>query len=106
MAEGMTPTPNQTYGLVKYYGPTMGKTTVAKTNAQLVDFDDIVRGPIAELAAKKGVTPRDLKIANDPDYVSLLEAEVARWRMNPANASKTLVISNKALSSSTTGYNN
>lgn len=106
MAEGMTPTPNQTYGLVKYYGPTMGKTTAAKTNAQLVDFDDIVRGPIAELAAKKGVTPRDLKIANDPDYISLLEAEVARWRMNPANAGKTLVISNKALSSSTTGYNN
>lgn len=106
MAEGMTPTTNQTYGLVKYYGPTMGKTTAARTNPKLVDFDDIVRGPIAELAAKKGVTPRDLKIANDPDYVSLLEAEVARWRMNPANADKTLVISNKALSSSTTGYNN
>ena len=30
MAEGMTPTTNQTYGLVKYYGPTMGKTTAAK----------------------------------------------------------------------------
>jgi hypothetical protein len=106
MAEGMAPTTNQTYGLVKYYGPTMGKTTAAKTNANLVDFDDVVRGPIAELAAKKGVTPRDLKIANDPDYISLLEAEVARWRMNPANAGKTLVISNKALSSSTAGYNN
>jgi hypothetical protein len=106
MAEGMAPTTNQNYGLVKYYGPTMGKTTAARTNPKLVDFDDIVRGPIAELAAKKGVTPRDLKIANDPDYISLLEAEVARWRMNPANADKTLVISNKALSSSTTGYNN
>jgi hypothetical protein len=84
----------------------MGKTTAAKTNPKLVDFDDIVRDPIAKLAAKKGVTPRDLKIANDPDYISLLEAEVARWRMNPANAGKTLVISNKALSSATTGYNN
>ena len=106
MAEGMTPISNQNYGLVKYYGPTMGKTTAAKTNPKLVDFDDIVRDPIAKLAAKKGVTPRDLKIANDPDYISLLETEVARWRMNPANAGKTLVISNKALSSATTGYNN
>lgn len=106
MAEGLAPTTTQNYGLVKYYGPTMGKTTAARTNPKLVDFDDIVRGPIAELAAKKGVTPRDLKIANDPDYISLLEAEVARWRMNPANAGKTLVISNKALSSSTAGYNN
>ena len=106
IAEGLTPTTTKNYGLVKYYGPTMGKTTAAKTNPKLVDFDDIVRDPIAKLAAKKGVTPRDLKIANDPDYISLLEAEVARWRMNPANAGKTLVISNKALSSATTGYNN
>lgn len=106
MVEGMTPPAKQNYGLVKYYGPTMGKTTAAKTNPKLVDFDDIVRDPIAKLAAKKGVTPRDLKIANDPDYISLLETEVARWRMNPANAGKTLVISNKALSSATTGYNN
>lgn len=106
MAEGLAPTTTQNYGLVKYYGPTMGKTTAARTNSKLVDFDDIVRGPIAELAEKKGVTPRDLKIANDPDYISLLETEVARWRINPANAGKTLVISNKALSSSTAGYNN
>lgn len=106
MAEGMAPITNQNYGLVKYYGPTMGKTTAAKTNPKLVDFDDIVRDPIAKLAAKKGVTPRDLKIANDPDYIRILETEVARWRMNPANAGKTLVISNKALSSATTGYNN
>lgn len=105
LAEAVTPFQPTTYGKVKYYGPTMGKTTAAKTNPNLVDFDDIVRNSIAELAAKKGVSVKDLKMAGDADYVALLEAEMARWQANPANKGKTLVVSNKALSNSTV-YNN
>ena len=33
----------QYFGKVKYYGPTMGKTTAAKTNFDLADFDDVTR---------------------------------------------------------------
>ena len=90
--------PVRTYGKVKYYGPTMGKTTAAKTNLLLSDFDDIVRADIEALAKRKGVTARDLKINSDPDYIQLINDAVNKWSLNPANDGKTLMISNKVLS--------
>ena len=90
--------PAQTYGKVKYYGPTMGKTTAAKTNPLLSDFDDVVRADIEALAKRKGVTVRDLKINSDPDYIQLINDAVNKWQLNPANNGKTLMISNKVLS--------
>lgn len=88
--------PVRTYGKVKYYGPTMGKTTAS--NSTLIDFDDVVRSKIEQLAKSKGVSPKDLKIVSDPDYVQLINDEVINWKLNPANEGKTLMISNKALS--------
>lgn len=84
--------------LVKYYGPTMGKTTAAKTNKNLIDFDDIARQPIKELAESKGVSVRELKMSDSQDYKDLLIRLITEWRNNPNNFGKTLVVSNKILS--------
>ena len=94
----VSPLQTNKYGTVKYYGPTMGKTTAAKTNPRLVDFDDIVREEIQQLANKKGKSVRELKTESDIEYVQLLERAVAKWQANPANKDKTLLISNSALS--------
>jgi hypothetical protein len=47
-----------TAALVKYYGPTMGKTTAVKDNPNLVDFDDVARERIKKLAEEKNLTVR------------------------------------------------
>lgn len=84
---------------VKYYGPTMGKTTAAKTNASLVDFDDVVREDIKKLADQKGLTVRQLKTESGPEYKKLLLDAIYYWRNNIENEGKTLVVSNAALAS-------
>ena len=94
----MTPVQTNKYGTVKYYGPTMGKTTAVKTNPRLVDFDDIVREEIQQLANKKGISVRELKTKSDIEYAQLLENAVSKWQANPANKDKTLLISNSVLS--------
>lgn len=94
----MTPVQTSKYGTIKYYGPTMGKTTAVKTNPRLVDFDDIVREEIQQLANKKGISVRELKTKSDIEYTQLLENAVYKWQANPANKDKTLLISNSALS--------
>lgn len=55
-----------TYGKVKYYGPTMGKTTAAKSNPNLVDFDDYVRPDLEQLASELGITRQQLMMSQDP----------------------------------------
>ena len=55
-----------TYGLVKWYGPTMGKTTAAKTNPNLVDFDDYIRSDLETLASKHGMNKQQLMMSQDP----------------------------------------
>lgn len=54
------------YGKVKYYGPTMGKTTAAKTNTNLVDFDDYVKPELEQLASELGITRQQLMMSQDP----------------------------------------
>lgn len=82
---------------VKYYGPTMGKTTAAKTNTSIVDFDDVVREDIKKLAEQKGLTVRQLKMESGPEYKKLLLDAIYYWRNNIENEGKTLVVSNAAL---------
>jgi len=50
------------YTSVKYYGPTMGKTTAAKNNPYLVDFDTIVRDRIKRAAEAVGLSVREYKM--------------------------------------------
>lgn len=86
-----------TYGLVKWYGPTMGKTTAAKTNPNLVDFDDYIRPDLETLASKHGMNKQQLMMSQDPtireDARQTMLKSIAGWKQNPNNASKTLVIS-------------
>lgn len=98
LQNAMAPVQINKYGTVKYYGPTMGKTTAVKTNPRLVDFDDIVREEIQQLANKKGISVRELKTKSDIEYTQLLENAVSKWQANPANKDKTLLISNSVLS--------
>ena len=82
---------------VKYYGPTMGKTTAAKTNKNLVDFDDVVRDDIKAAAKKAGLDVREYKKQGSEEYHNLLLDAVHRWRNDKRNIGKTLVVSNAVL---------
>lgn len=97
----------QYFGKVKYYGPTMGKTTAAKTNPDLVDFDDFTREAKNNLAKELNISTRVLQ--SDPKYVQayqeMLEKQLDSWRRNPLNTDKTLVISKKGLADKNV-YNN
>lgn len=90
-------TPALNYGTVKYYGPTMGKTTAAKTNPNLVDFDDYVRGDLDALASQLGMTRQQLMMSQDPtvreNARQLMLKSIEGWRQNPSSYGKTLVIS-------------
>lgn len=86
-----------TYGTVKYYGPTMGKTTAAKTNPNLIDFDDYVRPELEQLASELGMTRQQLMMSQDPTVREkarqLMLKSVDGWKRNPSSDGKTLVIS-------------
>lgn len=80
---------------VKWYGPTMGKTTAAQTNSKLVDFDEYAKTAIRELADKKGMTVRQLKTESGQDYADLIKDLITKFRNDPTSKGKTLVLSNK-----------
>lgn len=82
---------------VKYYGPTMGKTTAVKTNKNLVDFDDIVRDDIESAAKKAGLDVREYKKQGSEEYHNLLLDAIYKWRNDRRNVGKTLVVSNAVL---------
>ena len=83
--------PNFNKPLVKYYGPTMGKTT-AKSE-KLIDFDDIMR-PIKESLAKDlGITREELVKSGHPALQQAYADQINLWRNNPANNGKTLMVS-------------
>lgn len=82
---------------VKYYGPTMGKTTAAKTNKNLVDFDDVVRDDIEAAAKKAGLGVREYKKQGSEEYHNLLLDAIYKWRNDKRNVGKTLVVSNAVL---------
>ena len=44
----------------------MGKTTAAKTNVNLVDFDDYIRPDLESLASELGITRQQLMMSQDP----------------------------------------
>lgn len=83
--------PNFNKPLVKYYGPTMGKTT-AKSE-KLIDFDDIMR-PIKESLAKDlGITREELVKSGHPALQQAYADQINLWRNNPANNGKILMVS-------------
>ena len=75
----------------------MGKTTAAKTNKNLVDFDDVVRDDIEAAAKKAGLDVREYKKQGSEEYHNLLLDAVHRWRNDKRNIGKTLVVSNAVL---------
>lgn len=85
-------------GQVKYYGPTMGKTTAVKTNPNLVDFDDIMRQPSKDLLKKYGFKSKYemFESGNQEainEYQNMLVKAMQDFKANPQNSGRTLVVS-------------
>lgn len=90
-------------GQVKYYGPTMGKTTATKTNPNLVDFDDIIRQPSKDILKKYGFKNKsEMYNSGNQDaiseYESMLVNKLNGFKQNQHNSGRTLVVSPTALS--------
>ena len=87
---------------VKYYGPTMGKTTAVKGNPALVDFDDIIREPSKQILKKFGFNNKS-EMYNSGNkeaikmYEDMLLDKMRAFKVNPQNSGKTLVVSPTAL---------
>ena len=75
----------------------MGKTTATKTNANLVDFDEISRHGLEKLAKNHGMTKQELMMSQDPkirgEAKQLLKQMLDDWRHDPTSDGKTLVVS-------------
>lgn len=95
---------------VKYYGPTMGKTYAAKYNSSLVDFDDVVREASNNILKKYGFDSKyHMFESGNQDalkaYQDMLVSQMQAFRSNPANAGKTLVVSQSpVVNPSITGF--
>lgn len=82
---------------VKWYGPTMGKTTAAKVSDKLVDIDPLLKPIRAKHAERLGLKISDPKVSADPAYKQEVADFILDWRANPENQGKTLVASTKHL---------
>lgn len=82
---------------VKWYGPTMGKTTAAKTNSNLVDIDPLLKPIRAKHAKRLGLEISDPRVSANPEYKQEVADFVLDWRLKPENKGKTLVASTKHL---------
>jgi hypothetical protein len=84
-------------GKVKYFGPTMGKTTLVKTNNNYVDLDQLIKPLRKQIAKQLGLKVSDPRVAKSPEYQTALKQIVEEFQTNTANAGKTLVGSQKQL---------
>lgn len=87
-------------GLVKYAGPTTGKTTAFRANpAAFIDLDSIpeYKALRESTAAKLGLDFRDPRVTDSPEYQTAFNDFVTRWSQNVENQGKTLMGSSKAL---------
>ena len=98
------------FGKVKYYGPTMGKTTAAASNPRLIDFDDIIRQPSRTILDRYGFKNKS-EMYNSGNqeaikaYEDMLVKTLQDWRANPENSNLTLVASPTAIANpSNTGF--
>lgn len=82
---------------VEWYGPTMGKTTAAKVDPNLVDIDPLLKPIRLKHAERLGLKVSDPKVSADPAYKQEVADFVLEWRANPENQGKTLVASTKHL---------
>jgi ABC-type Zn2+ transport system substrate-binding protein/surface adhesin len=53
---------------IKWYGPTMGKTTATKIHDELVDIDPLLKPIRQKYANILGLDIRDPKVSQHPEY--------------------------------------
>lgn len=84
-------------GKVKYFGPTMGKTTFVKTNNNYVDLDQLIKPLRKQIADKLGLKVSDPKVAKSPEYQNALKQLIEEFQTNSSNNGKVLMGSQKQL---------
>ena len=55
-------------GKVRYFGPTMGKTTFVKANPDYIDLDSYIKNTRAKAAELLGLEVSDPRVAQSPIY--------------------------------------
>ena len=88
--------------VVKYYGPTMGKSYAAKLNPNLIDLDTWGKPEYDQLANKYGYSGwREMILSNKGDYnkeyKSLIKDQIRRIQANPQYNGMTILVSNASL---------
>ena len=84
-------------GKVKYFGPTMGKTTLSQSNNNYVDLDQLVKPLRKEIAKQLGLKVSDPAVSKSPEYQKAVKQLIEEFQTNNLNAGKTLVGSQKQL---------
>ena len=88
--------------VVKYYGPTMGKSFAAKSNPNLIDLDTWGMPEYNQLAKKYGYKDwREMILSDKGDYnqeyKTLIKDQIRRIQADPQYNGKTIVVSNASL---------
>lgn len=88
--------------VVKYYGPTMGKSFAAQSNPNLIDLDTWGMPEYNQLAQKYGYKDwREMILSDKGDYnqeyKALIKDQIRRIQADPQYNGKTIVVSNASL---------
>lgn len=88
--------------VVKYYGPTMGKSFAAKSNPNLIDLDTWGMPEYNQLAKKYGYKDwREMILSDKGDYnqeyKTLIKDQIRRIQADPQYNGKIIVVSNASL---------
>lgn len=84
-------------GKVRYFGPTMGKTTFVKANPDYIDLDSYIKNTRAKAAELLGLEVSDPRVAQSPIYQDAFKNWIIEFQTNNINKGKTLLGSQRQL---------
>lgn len=84
-------------GKVRYFGPTMGKTTFVKANPDYIDLDSYIKNTRAKAAELLGLEVSDPRVAQSPIYQDAFRNWIIEFQTNNINKGKTLLGSQRQL---------
>ena len=84
-------------GKVRYFGPTMGKTTFVKANPDYIDLDSYIKNTRTKAAELLGLEVSDPRVAQSPIYQDAFRNWIIEFQTNNINKGKTLLGSQRQL---------
>lgn len=84
-------------GKVRYFGPTMGKTTFVKANPNYIDLDSYIKNTRTKAAELLGLEVSDPRVAQSPIYQDAFRNWIIEFQTNNINKGKTLLGSQRQL---------